>query len=248
MKLYRISDKGELVTLPYLEFDSHDVYLIDDQEKSSIYIWVGLEVPQYMKDITAAYARRFDKERGVSTKIHIMKEKREFGSFLAMIESLRKGEIPGKTIERRPELILQGSSQEASSTLDLPSQKEIISEEQRIVSWLNQLRSLRANKMTEIIQEEATESFEEVDLETQIREAAYYLSLEKYTYNDLCWLLGEKIQNVNLGMPSLEDIRIKAEEVFHSSSTYDELCWLNAEMDILIIKGFLEKKKTGFDY
>ena len=48
-------------------------------------------------------------------------------------------------------------------------------------------------------------------------------------------------------MPSLEDIRTKAEEVYYSSSTYDELCWLNAELDILIIKGLIEKKKVGFD-
>ncbi|MHA1509580.1 MAG: hypothetical protein ACTSO6_12855, partial [Promethearchaeota archaeon] len=75
------------------------------------------------------------------------------------------------------------------------------------------------------------------------REGAYYLSLKKYSYNDLCWLLAEIIENIRLDMPSLEDIRSKAEEVFNSSSTYDELCWLNAQMDILIEQQFLEKKK-----
>ncbi len=249
MMLYRISDKGELVNLQYLEFKSNDVYLIDDQEKSNIYIWVGLNVPQYMKDITAAYARRFDKERGESIKIHIMKEKREFGSFLAMIEPLRKGEIPGKTVERRPELVLDDTSLVSNLPPISNPQKEISSEEQRIRSWLDQLRELRGPKIFDSVkQDEDSASYEEIDLETQIREAAYYLSLEKYSYNDLCWLLAEKIQKINLGMPSLENIQTKAEEVFHSSSSYDELCWLNAELDILIIEGFLEKKKTGFNY
>ena len=45
-------------------------------------------------------------------------------------------------------------------------------------------------------------------------------------------------------MPSLEDIRKMAEEVFNSSSTYDELCWLNAQMDLLIDQHFLEKKRN----
>jgi hypothetical protein len=221
MKLYKISDIGELVILQLLDFNSNEVYLVDDQEKSTIYIWVGLNVPQYLKDITAAYARRFEKERGDLTKIHIMKEKREFGSFLAMKELLQKGEIPGQTIERRPELILQSSSQISITKTESPPQTEISSKE--------------------------SVNYEELDLETQIREAAYYLSLEKYSYNDLCWLLAEKVLKVNVGMPSLDEIRKKAEEVFHSSSTYDELCWLNAEMDILIIRGFLEKKKIGID-
>ena len=49
-------------------------------------------------------------------------------------------------------------------------------------------------------------------------------------------------------MPSIEDIKSKAEEVFNSSCTYDELCWLNAEMDILIERSFLEKEKKEFNY
>ena len=47
-------------------------------------------------------------------------------------------------------------------------------------------------------------------------------------------------------MPSLEEIRKKAEEVYNSSSTYDELCWLNAEMDLLIKQHYLEQEKREF--
>ncbi len=53
---------------------------------------------------------------------------------------------------------------------------------------------------------------------------------------------------MNLDMPSIEDIKKKAEQVFNSSCTYDELCWLNAEMDILIKKSFLKKEKKEFAY
>ena len=78
-----------------------------DQDKNTIYIWVGLEVPQAKKDIIADIARKIDKERGGSAKILIMKQKREYGSFLAMMHDLERGLIPGKSIERRPEFVFE---------------------------------------------------------------------------------------------------------------------------------------------
>ena len=102
-------------------------------------------------------------------------------------------------------------------------------------------------EVEEVVEEDIDEEDEEeIGLESQIREGAYYLSLKKYSYNDLCWLLAETIQNINLGMPSLEEISKKAEEVYNSSSTYDELCWLNAEMDLLIKQHYLEQEKREF--
>lgn len=252
MNLYSIDDKGNLIELNNLEFENHHVYLIDDMDKKTLYVWVGIEVPQYKKDLTAAWARRFDKDRGSACKILIMIQKREYGSFLSMMDHLKKGLIPGKSTERRPELVLESPAEEPSlTTVDEPEEikEEII--DSGTVAWLKQLAKHR-KPITEVIIAEAellVEESEELDLdeeiglESQIREAAYYLSLKKYSYNDLCWLLAETIQNINLGMPSLEEIRKKAEEVFNSSSTYDELCWLNAEMDILIEQQYLEKKK-----
>ncbi|MFW9949183.1 MAG: hypothetical protein ACFFKA_03535 [Candidatus Thorarchaeota archaeon] len=253
MNLYSIDDKGSLIELSNLEFENHHVYLIDDNEKNTLYIWVGSEVPQYKKDLTAAWARRFDKDRGGACKILIMKQKREYGSFLSMMEHLKKGLIPGKSTERRPELVLVNPSEEPPMKIEEETVevKDDI-DELGTIAWLRQLSKHR-KPYSEVFKLERSASIkgseepadvEEINLESQIREAAYYLSLKKYSYNDLCWLLAEIIQRVNLGMPSLEDIRKKAEEVFNSSSTYDELCWLNAEMDILIEKEFLEKKKN----
>lgn len=255
MKLYSLDEKGNLIDRSNLEFDDNHVYLIDDIEKKTLYIWVGLKVPQYKKDLTAAWARRFDKDRGGACKILIMMQKREYGSFLSMMDQLKKGLIPGKSTERRPELVLVAPKEVASSTsatseIEPP---EIMEEdaETGVFAWLTQLKKHRApiteneeNKAKESMEKEVVPADdEEIGLKSQIREGAYYLSLKKYSYNDLCWLLAEVIQNIALNMPSLEDIRKKAEEVFNSSSTYDELCWLNAQMDILIDQQFLDKKK-----
>jgi hypothetical protein len=275
MRLYKISDSGELIKLDKLSFEENNVYLVDDAEKNTIFIWVGLNVSQGIKDITAEIARKLDKERGGSTKILIMKEKREYGSFLAMMHNLEKGLIPGESIERRPEFVFEVPPETIESIgLDGTPEEREITVEKRIVQWLQQIKEYRisiprvkveeAPKLVKfvklektpivvepkgiaptekIVEEEGKEDLEEKDFHTHISEAAYFLSLGKYSYNDLCWMLAEKIQKMSLEIPSIEDIKRKAEEVFRSSCSYDELCWLNAEMDHLIKKSFLPEKK-----
>jgi hypothetical protein len=276
MRLYNIGEKGELIILDKLSFEENNVYLVDDEEKNTIYIWVGLKVPQEKKDITADIARKLDKDRGGSTKILIMKEKREYGSFLAMMHNLEKGLIPGETIERRPEFVFEAPPETIKSIkLDGTPEEREDKAETRIIKWFQQIKDHRTSaplpqvekipqavkfvriKKTpteavtedkipiEVVtpEEEIIEEEEEPDFKSQIREAAYYISLAKYSYNDLCWMLAEKIQKMSIEMPSIEDIKRKAEEVFRSSCSYDELCWLNAEMEHLIKKSYLEEKK-----
>ncbi len=281
MRLFSIGDKGELIKVDKLHFEENDVYLVDDEVNNTIYIWVGLEVPQSKKDITADIARRIDKERGGSIKMLIMKQKREYGSFLAMMHNLKKGLIPGKTIERRPEFVFKILPERIKSVglNGIPKEREI-NVETRILQWLDQIQAhrkiespkktenladtikfvkfeetmLKLKAKSEIQAEKAPEPQliekepEITPFKIQIREAAYYFSLKGYTYDELCWILAEKIQKINLEMPSIEDIRQKAEQVFNSSCTYDELCWLNAEMDILTEKRFLQKNNKSFDY
>lgn len=255
MQLYKISDTGELIELDRLNFEKNSVYLVDDDEKHTIYIWVGFLVPQGKKDIIADVARNLDKERGGSAKILIMKQNREFGSFLVMMNNLKKGQIPGKIINRRPEFTFEvpPKSMNPINITESLEEREIKMEE-RITAWLKQLTehrkvAVKEELVEELLEPEESKEPEESDLKNQIREAAYFLALEKYSYNELCWILAEKIQKMNLPMPSIEDIKKKAEEVFRSSCAYDELCWLNAEMDILTRKTLLqETKKKEFDY
>ena len=283
MLLFKIDDKGRLEPRKLLSFEENDVYFVDDKENNTIYIWVGGNVKQDRKDITAEIARKLDKDRGGSTKILIMKQKREYGSFLAMMHDLENGLIPGETVERRPEFVFKVPPESIESVkLDGTPQEREVTVESRIIQWLRQLKEHRTTilkekpeKITEsvkfikftgeaveiesqekpqfertTIREEAkkeAEEIEESDLNTKVREAAYYLSLKKYTYDELCWLLSEQIQKISMKLPSIEDIKSKAEEVFQSGCTYDELCWLNSEMEFLIKKSFLEQT-NNFSY
>ena len=279
MQLFKIKDKGELLELKRLKFEENDAYLVDDEEHNTIYIWVGLKVTQGTKDATADIARKLDKERGGSAKILIMKQKREYGSFLSMMHDLKKGLIPGKIIERRPEFVFKSPPKSLVSIKPQESsQNQEITPEKRIRGWLQQYKAQEEIKPKQnedikaepvkfisigtdtfvsenrLVEPEKDQQFDdseeylgEKDLKAQVKEAAYYLSQKGYNYNDLCWILAENIQKINLSMPSIEDIKRKAEEVFSSSCTYDELCWLNSEMEILIKKSYLEKEKK-FQY
>ena len=251
--MLNVNKKGEFNEINKLDFIDSDVYIVDDEK--TIYIWVGNKVPQDLKDKTASIARTLDKDRGGAAKILIMKQKREYGSFLAMMHDLKKGLIPGHTVERRPELDLKLEESKEATSAETDEDPEVI-------KWLNQQKNYRKAAPKEIYLDIITETVENVIepepkipqiqvlpegfiMEDHVKVGAYFLSQEGYDYNELCWILAEKIMKESLKMPSIEDIRLKAEQVFNSSCSYDELCWLSAEIDILR-RYFFEEKKPGF--
>ncbi|MFW9823457.1 MAG: hypothetical protein ACFFE4_11005 [Candidatus Thorarchaeota archaeon] len=99
--------------------------------------------------------------------------------------------------------------------------------ENRIKKWLEQYVSFRLPEPTTSIKEP-----EEIN-EDHVNVAAYYLSLEKKSYDTLCWILAEKILKKKDIEPTEDEIRQKAEEISNLGKSYDELCYLNAEIDIL---------------
>ena len=103
--------------------------------------------------------------------------------------------------------------------------------ERRIKKGLEQMQSF--NKPIVI---EKTILIGETEIQTQIREAAYYIALKRPSYDELCWSLAEKIQSKFNSKPSKEGIKEIAENIYYSSKTYDQLCWLNAEIDMLTKK------------
>ncbi|MEJ2248536.1 MAG: hypothetical protein P8Y97_02610 [Candidatus Lokiarchaeota archaeon] len=234
MKLFSVTNKGVLNTLEKLDFHNEDLYIVNDAEKNIIYLWNGSDVNQERRSYAADSARKIDKSQGGSCKILVMEQNEEYGSFLAIMEDLRKGLLPGISMERRPELILSSTNDGNQKDIDPTS---------RILNWWKQFNEMLGKSTKRLISEQTRSGEEMPDLETQIKEAAYFLSKENYSYSELCWFLAEKILNINMKMPSLDDIKKKAEDIYKSSSTYDELCWLNAELDILIKRGYLEPQK-----
>jgi len=231
MKLYSVSEKGELNLINKLEFSENDLYLVDDE--ITIYIWVGINVPTNKKEIAINITRDINKKREESAKVLIIDQHREYGSFLAMMQQFKKGLSADSSFERRAEFKLEvpqlDEEQEKATETDL---------EPDVIKWLNQLQKYRAQE------EKTTESNQmpDEDLKNRIRASAYFISLNRLSYNELCWMLAEKQLIIQLGNENVTEdkIRKKAEEIFRSSSTNDELCWLMAEINVLIEKGLLK--------
>ena len=105
-----------------------------------------------------------------------------------------------------------------------------------IEKWLEQLLTYRDSPL-EKDNEEIQKKVDEIEKLAENIEAGL-------SYNDLCWLLAEKIlkETYKMGTPlSIRDTSEKAEVIFHNNLSYAELCWLNGELDI-IIKKFFDKE------
>jgi hypothetical protein len=243
MRLYKISENGEFIEIYKLEFQDDEIYVIDDIEENMVYIWAGVKSSEKKREYGAEFARQIEREQSGKVRILIMKQNREYGSFLAMMADLKKGIIPGKDVERRAEMKLNIPAKPQEKEVELKSKIVRDKSEYQILAWLEQ-QKLHRKPVSQITGEIHGEK--PTDFKFQIQEAAYFISLKNFSYDELCWFLAEKIERISFGMPSLKDIREKAEQIFNSSITYDELCWLNGEIDILISKGLIEKGKIGF--
>jgi hypothetical protein len=208
-----------------------------------VYIWAGVKSSEKKKEYGAEFARQIEREQSGMVRILIMKQNREYGSFLAMMEDLKRGLIPGKHTERRAEMKLTIPMKPQEKELKLKSKEVRDKTEYQILAWLEQ-QKLHRKSVSDITENKYEEK--SIDLKTQVQEAAYFISLKNFSYGELCWFLAEKIERISYGMPTLENIRKKAEQIFYSSITYDELCWLNGEIDILLSKGLIEKGKLRF--
>ncbi|MFX1442939.1 MAG: hypothetical protein ACFFHV_05945 [Promethearchaeota archaeon] len=112
--------------------------------------------------------------------------------------------------------------------------------EKDIVEWFLQLKKYR--KIEPELEVTTQKEVHKKDLREYITVAAYFLSQNELSYNELCWMLAEKQLIIQKGDEHVfeNDIRNKAAQIFSSDLSYDELCWLIAELNILVDKKYLE--------
>lgn len=268
MILYDVSEKGDLTSISKLTFDEGEVYLVNDER--SIYIWIGDNASKKQQDAAISEARVINKKKGNSAKMLLINQGKEYGSFMAMMDTLKEGIKEDEEIERRPEFHLEPPT---------PDQEKKVDDDMlhRLGGWLSQLMTYRtkqefqpedvaivepeeikeeeskpeAPKLTEEkpkIQEDqmdqqiedalSKEEKEEDSFEDMVRVAAYFISENQLTYDELCWVLAERQLSLQRGDENVskEDVKSKAEQVFQSSCTYDELCWLIGEVTVILQK------------
>ncbi|MHA1724449.1 MAG: hypothetical protein ACTSXH_06355 [Promethearchaeota archaeon] len=234
MRLFKLGDKKELIEINKIPFDSGEIYVVDDDD-DIVNIWIGSKSTSEKRDFAKKYKEKLEQERGKEIRILIMEENQEYGTFLAIMDDL-KGDNAVIRISQKL--------------------KEFKLKKPETIKWMEEIEKYRewSSYKKEEIQKRAEEQFSQFgemndelteNLKTKISIVAYYIAQEKYEYSELCWMLAERIVRQQ-PMASIENIRLKSDEIFKSSTSYDELCWLIAQMDVLGKAKYIKDTKISF--
>jgi hypothetical protein len=104
MLLYSVYENGASRKVKKADFKENKVYVID--ESKNIYIWIGSKATKKKKEYAIKKANDIKKKRDKSTNIQIISQNEEFGTFLAIMDDLRRGIEQKASLEIRPELEL----------------------------------------------------------------------------------------------------------------------------------------------
>lgn len=188
MILYNMGVRGGLKKVNKVGFNESQVYLIDDYKV--FYLWIGKKVTEKTKELCIAKVNKLNEKRNSPADIQIMNQNKEFGSFIAIMELLKKGFEKTDNIERRPELKLQYEDTlemlEAGIDPDLEAEITIaahdISQKKKSYEDLcEQLAEIQLNLLKE--KGKATKK--------EIEKKAKEIYKSSSTYEELCWLIAE---------------------------------------------------------
>ena len=104
MKLYNMGVRGGLKKINKVGFAQNQVYLIDDYK--TLYLWIGKKIPEKTKELSINKVNNLNEKRDPPANIQIINQNKEYGSFIAIMDLLKKGLTKEASIERRPELEL----------------------------------------------------------------------------------------------------------------------------------------------
>ncbi len=187
-QFYSVAENGSLRKVNKIDFRDNKVFLINDIK--TMYLWFGQKASKKKQDLSVKKANILNQKRKKPAKIQIIRQNKEFGSFLAMMDSLKNGLNEKKTIERRPELKIKIKSTlelieagldpdlEAEITIaahELMQQKKSYEELCRILAEI-QLSILKGKKK---------------HIEKDINNIIDEIQRSSSTYDELCWLIVE---------------------------------------------------------
>jgi len=102
MQLYLVTESGSLRKINKIDFNENKVFLIDDIK--TLYLWFGLKASKKKKDLSIKRVEKLKNQRKKSAEIKILNQNQEYGSFLAIMDILKKGLKTSGAFEKRPEL------------------------------------------------------------------------------------------------------------------------------------------------
>lgn len=188
MILYTVYENGAMRKVSKVDFSNDKVYLIDDYK--TIYLWYGLKASNKKKKFGKKRANDLNSKKKKPAKIQIISKNQEYGSFLAIMDILKKGLKVVDSMEKRPELKIQFNETqeliEAGIDPDFEAEITIASHNlsQENHSYEDLCRKLAELQMSFL---KGKEKVSENDLKKKTKE----IYKSSSTYDELCWLIVE---------------------------------------------------------
>jgi hypothetical protein len=186
MRLYSITESGALRKVTKVDFNENKVYLIDDFK--TLYLWFGSKASAKKKELSIKRTEKLKNQKGLSAEIKVMDQKKEFGSFLAIMDILKKGFTTNDSIERRPELIIdiEDTKELIEAGIDPDFEAEITLAAHKLSQEKHSYEDL-CRKLAELQISFLKKSPSEKDLKKKTEE----IYKSSSTYEELCWLIAE---------------------------------------------------------
>ncbi|MBA7663187.1 hypothetical protein ES703_71226 [subsurface metagenome] len=188
MRIYSVTENGALRKINKVDFDENKVFLIEDFKV--IYLWFGLKASKKKKNLSIKRTEKLKDQRKKSTEIKILNQNQEYGSFLAIMDILKKGLKTVDSMEKRPELKIQFNETqeliEAGIDPDFEAEITIASHNlsQENHSYEDLCRKLAELQMSFL---KGKDKVSENDLKKKTEE----IYKSSSTYDELCWLIVE---------------------------------------------------------
>jgi predicted DNA-binding antitoxin AbrB/MazE fold protein len=188
VKLYTIYENGVLKKIDKVDFNEKKVYLIDDFKVC--YLWFGSLSSEKKKKFGEKRAKDLNNTRKSPVKIQIIHQNKEYGTFLVIMDILRKGLKSEGFREKRDELVF-----EIEETLELIDTGLELDLEAEI--------TLKAHKLSQegISYEELSKRLAKSQLIllkgkgkpliTEIKKKTEEILNSSSTFEELCWLVSE---------------------------------------------------------
>ena len=186
MQLYLVTESGSLRKINKVDFNGNKVFLIDDIK--TLYVWHGLKASKKKKDLSIKRSEKLKNQRKKSPEIKILNQNQEYGSFLAIMDLLKKGLKADDSLERRPELKIRfNDTQELiEAGIDPDFEGEITIAAHNLAQENHPYEDL-CRKLAEIQMKFIKGNASEKEIQKKTEE----IYKSSSTHEELCWLIAE---------------------------------------------------------
>ncbi|MBD3340777.1 MAG: hypothetical protein GF353_16840 [Candidatus Lokiarchaeota archaeon] len=188
MQIYLLGPRGGLHKVQKAKFNDEEGYIIDDHK--ILYLWLGSKLTEKKKEIYRKKINILNEKRKNIANIQILYQGKEYGSFVAIKDFLKKGIGNEEDLERRNELEIQYEDTVELIDLGLPPdlEAEITLLAHKFAQEKDSYEDLcqkLAKKQLMLIKD--NEKITQNDIDKKAEE----IFKSSTTYEELCWLLAE---------------------------------------------------------